>query len=199
MDVNTVSIYPTHFLRGVELVKKAREKFGVVSENWPLPTKYKFGIPNDNYYAEVWGDGMDWQTTYWVIEEENLKNPQIQPFIIFDHHDEETIFNDWDFNTLINASLYYRRDHFWIKKNDLGHYTDSTWPYINLFENEVRYKETKLYSFEHASQKRVTFWMNTDFIPEAYREKNMDYRSMMERDIMHKALERKFVKREGNL
>ena len=181
MDVNTVSIYPTHFLRGVELVKKAREEFGVASENWTSPTEYKFGIPNDNYYAEIWSDGMDWQTSYWVIEEKNLEKPQIQPFIIFNNHEEEMLFNRYDFKTLIHAALHYRRDHFWIKKKDLAHYTDSIWPFINLFKNEVKYKETKLYAFQHASQERVVFWMNTDFIPEGYREKNRDYRNKAER------------------
>ena len=61
LDVNTVSSYSTHFLRAVELIKKARETYKVPSENWPYPTQYRFGIPNDNYYAEVWTDGMDWQ------------------------------------------------------------------------------------------------------------------------------------------
>ena len=60
IDVNITSKYSTHFLRAVELIMKAREEFKVASENWPSPTEYRFGIPQDNYYAEIWLDGMDW-------------------------------------------------------------------------------------------------------------------------------------------
>lgn len=177
LDINTTSMYPTHFLRGVELVKRAREYYGIPSENWPAPTRHRFGIPNDNYYSEVWSDGMDWQTTYWIIEELDLEKPQIQPLIIFNHHEEQEKLNHYDFGQIINAACYYRRDKVWIKRGKYGVYTDSIWPFISLFKNEVRYEQTKLYAFEHASQERVVFWMNTDFIPEAYREENRNRRN----------------------
>jgi len=169
MNVNTTSMYPTHFLRAVELIERARGKYGVASENWPYPTKHRFGMPQDHYYAEVWADGMDWQTSYWVIEEKNLEKPQIQPLLIFDQHEDELKFNHYDFSTMINAAMYYRRDEMWIKKKDYGFYTDSIWPYLRLVDNEVKYVETLRYEFEHASQKPVQFWMNTDFIPPQYR------------------------------
>ena len=94
LDVNTVSKHPTHFLRAVELIKKAREEFRVPSENWPHPTDYKFGIPNDRYYAEIFTDGMDWQPSYWVIEDKQLEKPQIQPFVIFEYNEDREKFND---------------------------------------------------------------------------------------------------------
>jgi hypothetical protein len=171
IDVNTTSKHPTHFLKAVELIVEARSDYNVASENWPHPSIYKFGIPNDNYYAEIWMDGMDWQPSYWVIEEIGYHEPKVKPFIIFNHHEERGRFNDYDFENLIMASLYYRRDDLWAKQNDLGCYTDSVWPYINLFKNELRYKETKLYSFQHASQERVVFWLNELFVPEVYRGK----------------------------
>lgn len=176
MNVNTVSMYPTHFLRGVELVERARGRFNIPSENWPAPTKHRFGVPNDHYYAEVWSDGMDWQTSYWMLEEKNLEKPQIQPLIIFDQHEDELAFNHYDFSTLINAAMYYRREFLWINKGDLGFYTDAIWPFLRLVDHEVKFEETKRYEFEHASQKPIQFWMNTDFIPEQYRE-NMQKRS----------------------
>ena len=180
LDVNTVSKHPTHFLRAIELIKKAREDFNVPSENWPYPTEYKFGIPNDNYYAEIFTDGMDYQPSYWVIEDMDLVKPQIQPFIIFQSNEDRNKFNDWDFGNLIHACLYYRRDKFWVKSGDVGYFTDIIWPFLFLEEDELKYKKTKLYTFEHASQKPVSFYLNINFIPEAYREKNWDSRDTQE-------------------
>ena len=165
IDVNTVSRYPTHFLRGVELIIKAREDFKVPSENWPHPTEYRFGIPNDNYYAEVWIDGMDWQSSYWIIEEIRYMEPQIQPLIIFNHHNEEDRFKDWNFDELLKAIMYFRRDLEWIYNKDVGIFSDTIWPFLKLFKDELRYKKMKLYSFKHASQPRVVFWLNESFIP----------------------------------
>jgi len=131
----------------------------------------RFGIPNDHYYAEVWTDGMDWQPSYWILEEYNCEKPHISPLIIFNHHEERSKFNDHDFEELVRAVTYYRRDTLWIGSDDWGIYSDFTWPYINLFKDEIRNKNCKLYSFEHASQERVVFWMNINFIPEEYRGK----------------------------
>ena len=171
IDVNTVSHHPTHFLRAVELIYKAREKYNVPSENWPHPTDYIFGIPNDNYYAEVWTDGMDWQPSYWVIEEHSLRKPEIQPLIIFNQNEARNQFNSYDFRELIHAMLYYRRDILWEKKDNYGYFTDSIWPFLTLFKDETRYQKMKLYAFQHASQTRIIFWLNTNFIPEVYRDK----------------------------
>ena len=171
LDVNTTSKNPTHFLRAVELVGRAREEFGVPSENWPHPSSCRFGIPNDNYYAELWVDGMDWQPSYWIIEELNLRKPSIQPLIIFNYYDERMKFDESYFEEFMNGIMYYRRDYMWLKTNDLRYFTDSTWPFLSLFKDELRYRKMKLYSFEHASQPRVVFWLNEDFIPEVYRGK----------------------------
>ncbi len=178
LDVNTVSKHPTHFLRAVELITEARSEFNVPSENWPWPTYYRFGIPNDRYYAEVWTDGMDWQPSFWVIEELNINNPLIQPLIIFEHHVQCDTFNDVDFAEFIHAMLFYRRDYTWARYRnledhycELGYFTDTIWPFLNLYKDEVKYQKMKLYSFKHASQPRVVFWLNESFIPEVYRGK----------------------------
>jgi hypothetical protein len=167
LDVNTVNKYPTHFARGVELVIQARGKFNIPSENWPHPTEYKFGIPNDRYYAEIWVDGMDWQPSYWIIEEKNLEKPQIQPFIIFDSNENRHRFEDYDFSELIRASLWYRRDLFFIKQNDLSYFTDTVWPFLYTVKEIYKPGFSKVY-FKHASQERVDFIMNTEFIPPDY-------------------------------
>jgi hypothetical protein len=176
MYANTTSKYPTNFLRGIELISEARNLYTIYSENYPYPTRHKFGMPNDNYYVEIWVDGMDWQHSYWAIEQIEYHDPLIQPFIVFNHHEEEEKFK-YSFSELIEASLYYRRDSLWVKKGNLGIYTDTVWPFIRLFKDEERSLHTKLYSFEHANQERVVFWMNQHFIPEEYREKNWNSRN----------------------
>ncbi len=171
-DVNTTSKYPTHFLRGVELIIHGRTKFGVPSENWPNPTEYKCGTPQELYYSEIWVDGMDWQPSYWVIEEKKLEKPQCQPFIIFESNEDREKFNDYDFEQLVRAGLWYRRDILWIKQDSRGIYNDWVWPYFklvsnknfNLVSNEKGWKVMVKCSFEHASQPLVEFWMNYDFI-----------------------------------
>ena len=68
MDQNTTNRFPTHFLRGVELVQDAREFYNVPSENWAYPTRFSYGWEGGQYYAELWSDGMDWQSSFWLIE-----------------------------------------------------------------------------------------------------------------------------------
>jgi len=178
MYSNTTSLHPTHFLRGVELVDQATDEFDACTENWPYPTQYRYGMPMDHYYAEIWHNGMDWQSNYWIIEELDLRKPQIQPLIIFNNHEEEQIFNDHDFSMLVMAAFYYRRDYTFINHKDLGYYNDMVWPYLTLFKDESRYQKMKLFAFEHASQPRVVFWMNTAFVPTVcMRRKNENNRS----------------------
>jgi len=167
IDVNTTSKTPTHFLRGVELVKRGRREFDIQSENWPYPTTIRFGFPQDRYYAEIWHDGMDWNSNYWVIEECHYEKPQIQPLILFDECSEREKFNDYDFGNLVEACLFFRRDALWIMSGDLGVATDLVWPfYCNTGEvkNEILWKSW----FEHASQPPVNFWINYNFVPRAY-------------------------------
>ena len=173
LDVNTVNKYPTHFSRAVELIIKARIQFGIPSENWPHPIADRFGCPNEWYYAEIWADGMDWQPSYWVIEEKKLASPQVQPFITFSKNEDRYKFNDYDFSELIKASLWHRRDLFWVKQNDLGYFTDAIWPFITVVNSDktaaIRSNLSRVY-FEHASQPNVRFLMNLDFIPSEYLE-----------------------------
>ena len=168
LDVNTVSNHPTHFLRAVDLIIRARGLYNIPSENWPHPIKDRFGIPNDRYYAEVWVDGMDWQPSYWVIEEKELEKPHIYPFIIFSKTSDRMKFNDWDFSELIKAALWFRRDKYFIKQNDLGYFTDMVWPFLFTTKQETAFPVLSEVYFSHASQPRVEFMMNKNFIPSTY-------------------------------
>lgn len=158
-------MHPTHFLRGVELVVEASERHNVPSENWPYPTQYRFGIPMDDYYAEMWCNGMDWQPSFWILEEENLRDPRVYPFIIFEDYEDRAKMNDYDFAMLVKGSMYYRRDKFFIKRDNLGVYTDLVWPFLKCIGKEQSFGVTQLFEFEHASQEPVQFWMNIDFVP----------------------------------
>jgi len=178
IDVNTTSLYPTHFLRGVELIEWARERYHVPSENWPHPLSYKFGSPCERYYAEIWVDGMDWQPSYWAIEEKELEKPQVVPFIIFDDNRDREKFQPYDFDQLIHACLYYRRDKYWVNHNDWGVGTDLIWPFLRKVNDDITFETMGRYSFEHNSQQYIEFWMNPEFIPEEYRDRTWeDYRN----------------------
>jgi hypothetical protein len=171
MNANTVSRNPTHFLRGVELIENGRQQYNVSSENWPYPTRYNLGSPCERYYAEIWVDGMDWQPSYWIIEEVNLENPKVYPLLIFYENRDREIFNDYDFEMLVTGCMWYRRDKFWVKHNNLGMFTDIVWPYLYLLETDysAHFHMVKAY-FEHASQPRVPFFINMNFIPEEFRK-----------------------------
>jgi len=117
-----------------------------------------FGSPCEHYYAEVWVDGMDYQPSYWVIEEKKLDKPIVYPFIIFKSNEERIRFNEYDFQQLIYGCLWFRRDYFWVQNDDLGIYTDHTWPYLVVCDKtDFRYKDLIRVYFQHASQPRVEF------------------------------------------
>lgn len=169
-DVNTVSFHKTHFLAAVELIKEARKKFEIPSENWPYPAEYRYGFPGDNYYAEIWMDGMDWQPTYWIIEAENLNRPKCYPFIIFDSNGARGKYNDYDFRQLVYAMMHFRRDTVWIKEDPTGHYNDTVWSFTKrlfpIHQDRVNKCNCDRFVTEHASQKPVVFFANLDYIPE---------------------------------
>lgn len=163
---NTTSKHSTHFIAGVELVKKAREFYKVSSENWPYPTMYKFGDPNDLlYYAEIWVDGMDWQHSYWIIESK-VDDPQIFPLIIFEDHDEEYKFNKFDFGELVQCIMWFRRAKKCNLNIEHNYFSDQVLPYLNFISSKKRENFTMaLTSYEHASQPRVQFFLNMEFYP----------------------------------
>lgn len=172
VDCNTVMNISTHFLNPVELIKSARTEYNIASENWPCPTRSKLGTPSlDGYYCEVWQDGMDWQHTYWLLEQVKTNAPVALPFIRFDKHEEEDKFNLYDFENMINAILFYRRNDLWIRDKDVyGIFSDTVWPYFHfnkILSGQSYFQNywSRNYYFKHASQPRVEFEVNTKLLP----------------------------------
>lgn len=168
MYANTVSDTPTHFLRAVEIIDYARNSFSIPSENWPYPTRARFGMPGDKYYAEVWVDGMDWQPSYWLIESYNYLNPSCIPFVVFEDHKDREKFNDFDFYGMLKAAMRYRRDLLWIQKGEKEYHDERVWPYFKRISPISVKEQTPClmkFSFDHASQDNVEFFMNKKCVP----------------------------------
>ena len=170
---NSIVRNPTKFPAALQLIEVARSTFNVSSENWPEPTDFTFGNSRDRYYAEIWLDGMDWQPSYWFIEYANPTfKPEIYPFAIFESHGDREKINRWDWNELCSACSFYRRDKSWIKHGDLGYYTDTIWPFVEINKNEKwSHHDTMIRcSINHASMEMVNFWINKKFIPNEYKK-----------------------------
>ena len=170
IDNNTTTKNPTHFLRGVELVKKANKDFHLYTENWAYPTRYRYGNPKDRYYAEVWHDGMDWNSNYWLIESDCLIRPTVYPLIHFASNDDARKIPHFALEEIMEAIMHYRRETLWIKSDDSkGYFSDCVWPYIRLVEPHENLERCPCmckYRMLHASQPRVEFYMNKDLVPE---------------------------------
>jgi len=162
MYQNVTSMKATCFLKGVELVNFARGHYELCSENYTYPY-YSFGSPRDRYYAEIWEDGMDWQSTYWLIEAFNYNEPVVYPFIRF-YDVKQTFVLHWEFESFIQHALEYRRNLLWIKDERHTAADDLMWPflYLNLDGNFKTDKNKILVPvyFEHASQPKICFEMN---------------------------------------
>lgn len=169
MDVNTVASHPTHFLRAVELIKEAREDYDIPSENWPSPLVYRYGMPKkDNYYCEVWVDGMDWQASYWILEQINTGEPRVRPLIVFENNSDRKKMEP-TFSEVLDALFWYRRGFVWIKKDDVFYYSDTVWSFLHPVEIVKTMGILRKYFIQHASQPRVEFWLNEAFVPPQYR------------------------------
>lgn len=177
---NDVSQHPTHFLRGAELVWAATEKWGLTSENWAYPSGVRLGTPGqDDYYGEVWFNGMDYQHTYWVVHFYQTKSPECEPMILFASHDEENKIPAFDLDNIFRAILDYQRARHWIQQDtppgeiDLGRYTDSVWPYLcpHRGTSTIDVEDQTLAlidaTFSHASAGPAEFRINKNLIPEA--------------------------------
>lgn len=167
IDVNTTSDNPTYFLRGVELVRQANDFYNMPSENWPYPTKHRFGMPQDLYYAEVWNDGMDWNSNYWLIEAVSYNDPKIYPLVFFEDSNDRDKYNDYDFSLLMRAIMFYRRDHLWIRQDERGVYNDQVWSYIQPAQEKMeRCPCMRKFTASHGSLGPVDFYMNEECVPE---------------------------------
>lgn len=167
---NTVDREGTHFLAAVHLIQQARHAFGVCSENWTVPTGHKIGSPSDKFYAEVWGDGMDWNAMFWVIYRDsvNLTPPRVLPLIFFDQVEELGKFNIQDFRHLVEAMLIRMRNHFWLTSEDDDQYEDLIWSFLRKFSEVDRPsgvpEDMQFCLFRHYSQVEVSFWAHKIFL-----------------------------------
>jgi len=155
---NTTSSTKTSFLAGVELVKDARQTYNVSSENWTYP-KYIFGETDDEYYAEVWTDGMDWNLVFWLIESIKYNEPKIVPFAIFEEDCLEKI-SKRTLDEITRLIFRLRRDKFWIKQYNVGHLHDEVLPYLTIDERPHNFYNLAI--FEHGSQERVEFLLSKE-------------------------------------
>lgn len=163
---NVLSNNHTHFLQGVNLIQEGREVFDICSENYTYPLKH-YGDPSfSEYYGEVWSDGMDWNVVYWLIESANFSDPKALPMIIFDSGDERNKFIDYDFYRMIKGFIWKRKANTLQISDEKSVYVDTTWAFLHSI------KETKQHGnlmfvkcfFEHGSQEKVEFWVNSKFL-----------------------------------
>ena len=168
---NDVSQFPTHFLAGPQLIKESRALHRLTSENWTYPTMTYLGSPRDEYYAEVWVDGMDWQNTYWLLEQANHDKIKAVPLLVFSSTDEEKKFNPFDMHNLFRAMMTYRRNLTGplLDGSRRNVYFDTIWPYLYLISENATVNETAIdlvsFLFTHGSQPPVTFYLNKVSVP----------------------------------
>lgn len=188
IDNNTCSDKHTHFLRGVDLVKHALEEYKIHTENWTYPYLHFEDAETSEYYAEYWTTGMDWDTTFFLIENKDCRKPLITPVLFFDNNETSYYkYNKSDFHGLLLAICDKRADH----KNQwrLEHVVS----YINDISNEetgiIKKQNGLVYrkvSFEHASQKLITFYMNVKIIEElGIRKYERKFCKLCEKETRH--------------
>ena len=155
---NTCSRVKTHFIKGCDLIMKCAEEKGVQSENWVYP-QMSFGDPTDIYYAEIWHNGMDWNHHYWIIEKINFDAPKAGLLLHFESHSEREKMNEYIFDELLRAIMWWRRSCLVFSKPDVGHFNDETWTFTETIEGESQYDLIPI-SMEHASLKKTHFFID---------------------------------------
>lgn len=150
---NACSNVPTKFLTGAELIKIGTKVYNIENENWTYPI-LSFGDSESNYYGELWMNGMDYNYTYWIIEQTNYDTPEPLPLLHFDDTDQRSKFNSRDFNAMCKSFMYNRRYECSKKikgvtyENRYGFYRDDTWPCFRIMykDGEQRhiFKTTRL-------------------------------------------------------
>lgn len=150
---NSCSSIPTRFLTGAQLIKTGNGIYGVESENWAYP-KFSFGDHESSYYAEAWMNGMDYNYTYWAIEQANYGKPTPIPLIHFPETKDREGFQDKDFENMCKAFMHVRRYDLTKEskiisyKKQYGIYDDMTWPVFRIVYKDGHtshvFKTTKL-------------------------------------------------------
>jgi len=171
---NTASTIKTSFLAGVELIKDARIKFNVHSENWTYP-RCTFGESDDPYYAEIWTDGMDWNLVFWLLETTGYGDPKVVPCIIFDEKCLEDITRH-SINNIVRMIFKLRRDKLWIKQYDIIPFGDDVLPFLKI-EEDYPHNFYNDVTYEHGSQPKVKFQLSKEICNTLTQYKNKKYES----------------------
>ena len=169
---NDTSKIGTHFLAGVQIIEESRKKFSVSSENWTYP-KVHFGDPNfDDFYAEIWTDGMDWNQVYWLIAKYEFEvKPYAIPLIFFQDNVVLNRFNTHDFNIMLEAFTYAFKAKVMGIEDKTRWYGDTIWSFLRWDKKEkITFGDQKMIScdYEHASQLPVQFYVNKQIIPKKH-------------------------------
>ncbi len=166
---NTVSRVATRMLRGVSLVTEAESEYKLASENWAYPVK-AWGESFDQYYAEVWQSGMDWNAIYWILERVNFHDPVCWPLLFFEKHKDRDLI--YEFDLLLEAIFWLRREDEWTGRSGLGIYGDNVWSYIKAVQFSTHPSPpmgmTRV-RMKHASQEPVMFWISDHVLPQESR------------------------------
>jgi len=160
---NTVNGIPSHMPAATQVIRMARDEFGIASENWPNLI-FPFGYYADDYYAEMWTDGMDWNCVIWLIEAINYASPKPIPAIMFEKNEEFERLNDYDFKVMLKAICNYRRESLVLKRERKERYNDSLYPYLKKTGKED--KGLLEFEFSHASQELCRVFINPKCLPE---------------------------------
>jgi len=185
MKNNVLSNVQTHFLQGVSIIQEARDKFSIASENYTYPLKH-YGDPSfDDYYAEIWTDGMDWNAVYWLLESVSIEKPKVIPLLEFSEGEERAKFNDRDFYRLL-AALVWKSKAIKEDLDQKGRFFDDPWAYLKPTDISKTYDSElfiKCY-YGHGSQEDVFFWVNNKFlIYNEYKNIGIDYNTIDKDDI----------------
>lgn len=173
IDNNTTIRVPTHFPAATQVILAAGKELTVASENWSYPTGHTFGHPQDEYYAEIWANGMDWNVVYWLVEQRGHGEPDAVPLMVFDEHKEREKISEYDFSELCMNLLRVARSweedvfncDFWcyLKKtgNQKGLPSEDTGvissPHKRVMEEVL---------FGHASMLAAKFWVDGACLPD---------------------------------
>jgi len=165
MKYNTFINHSTRFLNPTGVIEEGLSNYSIASENWPYPVGKSIGDVYDNYYAEIWLNGMDWQHTYWFIETYNCESPIAVPFLSFEKHSDEELFNEYDFDILLKFLLMKRKQL--VTGQDYKIYAEEIIPYLSRVGNiPSKYDKMYLYHYSHHSQPRVKFYLNEELFGE---------------------------------
>lgn len=177
MNNNTVSKCETRFLKGVEIVEVLMKRYDISNENWTYPYM-TFGNPGDPYYAEIWENGMDWNKTFYLLEQVNYS---IDAYLLMMIDGDDWIKLQ-DTKEFFNCIFWMRRDREWIKSNDYGIYHDNVLPFL-VFDEQLKGRYNDLMynaTFEHASQPKIEFLINQNLIFNERREKLLNIEKSIE-------------------